>query len=259
MCVMSSILLFFVQNIKQVNLIIEQGNSSAKVAIFANGQLKSSFVFKHFDVSVVRSLFEEFDLDQGIYSTVVDVDPEIASFLKGKLRFFLLLDENVKLPVKVSYKTPQTLGKDRLAAVVGANYLQPGMDLLVIDAGTAITYEVIEASGTFIGGNISPGMSTRFKALHAFTKKLPLLNEPEDVLFIGNDTESAIQSGVVNGIIFEMDGYIDSLRIKYPSLLVFLTGGHSFYFARKLKNANFADINLVFTGLNRILEYNVEN
>ena len=148
---------------------------------------------------------------------------------------------------------------DRLAAVVGANYLQPGMDLLVIDAGTAITYEVIEASGTFVGGNISPGMSTRFKALHAFTKKLPLLNEPEDVLFIGNDTESAIQSGVVNGIIFEMDGYIDSLRIKYPSLLVFLTGGHSFYFARKLKNANFADINLVFTGLNRILEYNVEN
>ena len=92
---MSSILLFFVQNIKQVNLIIEQGNSSAKVAIFANGQLKSSFVFKHFDVSVVRSLFEEFDLDQGIYSTVVDVDPEIASFLKGKLRFFLLLDESV--------------------------------------------------------------------------------------------------------------------------------------------------------------------
>ena len=85
------------------------------------------------------------------------------------------------------------------------------------------------------------------------------LTNQNDVLFIGNDTESAIQSGVVNGIIFEMDGYIDSLRIKYPSLLVFLTGGHSFYFARKLKNANFADINLVFTGLNRILEYNVEN
>ena len=259
MFVMSSILLFFVENIKRVNLIIEQGNSSTKVAIFSNGQLKSSSVFKHFDATVVSSLFEEFNLINGIFSTVIDVDHSIVNLLKSKLTFFLFLDENVKLPVKVSYRTPQTLGKDRLAAVVGANYLQPGMDLLVIDAGTAITYEVIEASGTFVGGNISPGMSTRFKALHAFTKKLPLLNEPEDVLFIGNDTESAIQSGVVNGIIFEMDGYIDSLRIKYPSLLVFLTGGHSFYFARKLKNANFADINLVFTGLNRILEYNVEN
>lgn len=258
-CVMSSILLFFVENIRQVNLIIEQGNSSTKVAIFSNGQLKSSSVFKHFDVSVVSSLFEEFDLKQGIFSTVIDVDHTIVSLLKSKLSYFLFLDEKVKLPVNVLYKSLQTLGKDRLAAVVGANYLKPEKDLLVIDAGTAITYEVIEASGTYMGGNISPGMSTRFKALHTFTKKLPLLSEPEQVPFIGADTESAIQAGVVNGIIFEMDGYIDLLRIKYPSLLVFLTGGHSFYFAQKLKNANFADINLVLTGLNRILEYNVEN
>jgi type III pantothenate kinase len=131
--------------------------------------------------------------------------------------------------------------------------------LLVIDAGTAITYELLEASGKYKGGNISPGMTTRFKALNQFTKKLPLVSETEDVPFLGRDTTSAIQAGVVNGIVFEMDGYIDALKVEYPSLLVFLTGGHSFYFERRLKNTIFADINLVLTGLNRILEYNVEN
>ena len=109
------------------------------------------------------------------------------------------------------------------------------------------------------GGNISPGMTTRFKALNHFTRKLPLLSEPEEVPQLGDDTQSAIQAGVVNGIIYEMDGYISELRQKYPDLLVFLTGGHSFYFERRLKNSIFADINLVLTGLNRILEYNVED
>ncbi|MCD8193274.1 MAG: type III pantothenate kinase, partial [Tannerellaceae bacterium] len=159
----------------------------------------------------------------------------------------------------VRYQTPHTLGKDRLAAAVGANYLQPGKDLLIIDAGTAITYEVVEAAGIYTGGNISPGMTTRFRALNHFTEKLPLVAEKEDIPPIGYNTETAIQAGVVNGIIYEMDGYINDLRVKYPGLLVFLTGGHSFYFERRLKNSIFADINLVMTGLNRILEYNVEN
>ena len=146
-----------------------------------------------------------------------------------------------------------------MAAAVGANYLEPGKDLLVIDAGTAITYELIEASGAYLGGNISPGMTTRFKSLNFYTKNLPLVTEQEEVPLLGTNTESAIQAGVVNGIVYEMDGYIEKLRIKYPNLLVFLTGGHSFYFESRLKNSIFADINLVLTGLNRILEYNVEN
>ena len=122
-----------------------------------------------------------------------------------------------------------------------------------------VTYEVIEAPGIFLGGNISPGMTTRFRALNHFTKKLPLVTEEDDIPLIGRSTETAIQAGVVNGIVYEMDGYIDELKVKYPDLLVFLTGGHSFYFERRLKNSIFADINLVLTGLNRILEYNVED
>ena len=163
------------------------------------------------------------------------------------------------LPIRIGYETPHTLGRDRIAAVVGAQSLRPGSNILVIDAGTAITYELLEASGLYVGGNISPGMTTRFRALHHFTQKLPLVSEPEEVLLVGVSTESAIQAGVVNGIVLEMDGYIDLLRLKYPGLLVFLTGGHSFYFERRLKNRIFADINLVLIGLNRILEYNVEN
>lgn len=259
LCVISSFLFFFAENISDVNLIIEQGNTSSKVAVYSRGCIEASFVYKTFNVEVVASLFEKFGLTQGIMSTVVDTDEELLAYLRGKLRHFVFLDENIPLPVTIQYETPETLGRDRLAAVVGANYLQPGKDLLVIDAGTAITYELMDASGTFLGGNISPGMTTRFKALNFFTKKLPLVAEQEEIPRMGTNTKAAIQAGVVNGIVYEMDGYIDDLRTKYPDLLVFLTGGHSFYFERRLKNSIFADINLVLTGLNRILEYNVEN
>lgn len=242
-----------------MNLIIEQGNTSSKVAVYDKGRMEASFVFKKFDVEVIAPLFEKYRLTKGIFSTVIDKDEELTAFLEGKLEKFIFLDEKVSLPITVCYSTPETLGRDRLAAAVGAHYLQPGKDILVIDAGTAITYEVVEASGTYRGGNISPGMTTRFKALNHFTRKLPLVQEKEDIPLMGTDTESAIQAGVVNGMIHEMDGCIEKLRLKYPNLFVFLTGGHSFYFERRLKNSIFADINLVLTGLNRILEYNVED
>ncbi|WP_280748176.1 type III pantothenate kinase [Parabacteroides sp. PF5-9] len=242
-----------------MNLIIEQGNTSTKVGIYNKGQLEVSLTYNVFDLSVVTSLLETYSPTNGILSTVTGISDDVILFLKEKLPAFILLNEHVSLPITIGYETPETLGKDRLAAAVGANYLQPGKDILVIDAGTAITYEVIEASGLYLGGNISPGMTTRFRALHEFTKKLPLVNEKEEVPLIGVNTRSAIQAGVVHGIIFEMDGYIDKLKAKYPDLLVFLTGGHSFYFERRLKNCIFADINLVLMGLNRILEYNVEN
>ncbi|MCC8144259.1 MAG: type III pantothenate kinase [Tannerellaceae bacterium] len=238
---------------------MEQGNTYTKVAVYGKESFVTSFVYKKFDIIVVADLMKEFSFTNGILSTVINKDETLINFLEDYLDFFLVLDETTPLPIQVRYDTPGTLGKDRVAAAVGAHFLQPGKDLLVIDAGTAITYEVIEAPGIYIGGNISPGMTTRFKALNHFTEKLPLVVEKEEISFIGHSTETAIQAGVVNGIIYEMEGYINDLRLKYPDLLVFLTGGHSFYFERRLKNSIFADINLVMTGLNRILEYNVEN
>ena len=242
-----------------MNLIIEQGNTSTKVAIYAEGNLKASFLYKTFDKSKLKPLFDVYSLDKGIYSTVADVDEDLIAYLKECLSCFIYFDNDVRLPITIKYKTPHTLGKDRIAAVVGAYYLQPNRNILIIDAGTCITYELLEASGSYFGGNISPGMTTRFKALNDYTKKLPLVNEREEVPCWGTCTEDAIRAGVVNGIVFEMDGYIDQAKELYSDVLVFLTGGHSFYFESRLKNSIFADINLVLTGLNRILEYNVEN
>lgn len=243
-----------------MNLIIEQGNTSTKVAVYSSeGRMQTSCIYKELTYSALESFFEKYDLRHGIMSTVIQPDCKLLSSLENTLLYFIFLDGNVPVPIKVQYQTPDTLGRDRLAAVVGAHYLRPEENILVIDAGTAITYELLEASGIYRGGNISPGMTTRFRALNHFTGKLPLIQEEENIPKIGYSTKTAIQAGVVNGIIYEMDGYIDDLRREYTDLLVFLTGGHSFYFERRLKNSIFADINLVLTGLNRILEYNVEN
>lgn len=242
-----------------MNLIIEQGNSSSKVAVYQGDVMMECFLYENLSTEDIAFLFERYDLKRGILSAVINVSENLISYLKGRLEVFIELDEFVRLPIKVEYKTPSTLGKDRLSAVVGANYLKPRQDVLVIDAGTAITYDLIKSSGEYVGGNISPGMTTRFKALNQFTSKLPLVEQPEEVPNLGYSTLTAIQSGVVKGVIYEMDGYIEELKSMHPSLLVFLTGGHSIYFERRLKNSIFADINLVLTGLNRILDYNVEN
>ena len=244
----------------KVNLIIEQGNTYAKVAVYDEKQsMKAYLMFKEFNKGSLQSLFETYPLKNGIYCTVTDVDEELVAELRNHLSCFIFLDEKVRVPVTVKYKTPHTLGKDRLAAVVGAHSLQPDRNLLIIDAGTCITYEWVEAGGVYRGGNISPGMTTRFKALNHYTRKLPLIEETDEVPVFGTCTEEAIRAGVVNGIAFEMDGYIDRWKQKYGDVFVFLTGGHAFYFESRLKNPIFADSNLVLIGLNRILEYNVEN
>ncbi|MDR2231774.1 MAG: type III pantothenate kinase [Tannerella sp.] len=242
-----------------MNLIIEQGNSAVKIAVYDRHAMVFSSVHDDVEETDLMQLFKKYPLRRGIISSVVGIDNKSISFLNQRLEHFIILDEHVRLPIEIRYTTPHTLGRDRIAVAVGANYLQPDRDILVIDAGTAITYEVIVTPGIYLGGNISPGMTTRFKALNRFTEQLPLVSRQDDVPLIGTSTESAILAGVVNGIVYEMDGYIDTLRSKYPGLYVFLTGGHSIYFEKRLKNTIFAAINLVLTGLNRILEYNVED
>lgn len=242
-----------------MNLIVEQGNTRLKVAVFDDDRRIVSLLRKdNNDASWIDEVFEQYHPGMGIMSSVIYSDGALVGALQKRLPYFLWLDENVPTPVKIEYETKDTLGKDRIAAVIGATFLKPGQNALVIDAGTAITYEIVEASGVYVGGNISPGLTTRFRALNRFTERLPLVTERNDVPLIGTSTESAILAGVVNGIIFEMDGYIDMLKKKYGDIFVFLTGGHSFYFERRLKSHIFADANLVLIGLNRILEYNAK-
>ena len=238
-----------------MNIVIDQGNASAKVALFNGDRLMVSFIFKPLKKSDVRKILHQYSPRRGILSSVAGMDEAVVTSLKEGLELFVVLDATVSLPIEVMYKTPESLGKDRIAAVVGAQFAHPGKDILVIDAGTAITYDVLEAGSRYLGGNISPGMTTRFRSLKMCTERLPMLDEQGDLPELGYSTETAIRSGVVKGVIYEMDTYIAEYKLKYPDLFVFLTGGHSFYFETRLKNSTFADVNLVLKGLNRILNY----
>jgi type III pantothenate kinase len=193
-----------------------------------------------------------------ILSSVSSVDPLLTNYLKTGFPYFLWLSSSTPIPLENKYKTPETLGLDRLATAIGAHELFPGKDLLVIDAGTAITFDLIERNGTFAGGNISPGLRTRFRALNEFTKKLPLIEASDDFPIIGLTTEEAIRAGVINGIIFEIDGTIDLIRKKMPEIQPVLTGGDAQFFERRLKSPIFVKFEITLIGLNRILEYNVE-
>ena len=257
---MRFIITIFVPEIKlrNVNLIVEQGNTMLKMAVFDDERMLAFVQKENSEPSCIHELIEQYRPDKCVMSSVIDKNEKMICTLKMMLPYFLWFDDTVILPVSLEYETINTLGKDRIAAVVGAHFLQPGQNVLVIDAGTAITYELLEASGVYKGGTISPGLTTRFRSLNRFTRQLPLVKEQANVPFIGTNTESAIRAGVINGIVFEMDGYIDALKSIYGDIYVFLTGGHAFYFEKRLKNHIFVAPNLVLIGLNKILEHNAK-
>ncbi|MCB9018460.1 MAG: type III pantothenate kinase [Paludibacteraceae bacterium] len=237
------------------NLVIDQGNSSTKIGVFDKGVLLFSERYPMFGALEIASIWSRFEVEDSILSSVVDLDSELLSLLQAKSHRFVLLDESTPLPISNLYETPKTLGRDRLAVCVGANFLKPDSNLLVIDAGTAVTYDIVNSKNQYVGGTISPGLDMRARSLHNFTKKLPLVEVKEDVGIYGTTTETALQSGVLNGLVYEMDGYVNALSSVYPDLSVFLTGGSSFYFERKLKSVIFANQNLLLVGLNRILSF----
>lgn len=204
----------------------------------------------------LEALCAKYLINQGIVATVVDVDKSLMERLE-KLRFPMLwLNSQTPLPIINLYETPETLGYDRIAAVVGAHEQFPDKNILVIDAGTCITYEFIDSKGQYHGGNISPGLQMRFNALHQFTGHLPQIEASGRKLPMGRDTETAIRGGVLKGIEYEISGYVTTMKHKYSELLVFLTGGDDFSFDTNVKSIIFADRFLVLKGLNRILNYN---
>jgi type III pantothenate kinase len=240
-----------------MNLCIDQGNSSTKVGIFNREKLIESFQLTN-GIDEISEIIYNFSIDSCILSSVVHNNEAIIQFLKEKTVYFEELTHQTALPIINKYSTPETLGKDRIAAVVGATFLKPESDLLVIDAGSAITYDFVGSDSVYHGGNIAPGLNMRLRSLHEFTQKLPLIEPRNETPFLGNDTNSAILSGALYGIVLEIDGYINTLKIKYPELSAFLTGGSIFFFDTKLKSPIFAEPNLVLIGLNRILQYNVQ-
>ena len=239
-----------------LNLIIDIGNTAAKVALFDGGEMVEVLTESNQSLDCLEALCVKYPVEQGIVATVIDLSERVLAALVALPFPLLWLDSKTPLPVTNLYETPETLGYDRMAAVVGANEQYPRRDILVIDAGTCITYEFIDSKGQYHGGNISPGMQMRFKALNQFTGRLPLIDSNGRKLPMGRDTETAIRAGVLKGMEYEISGYIESMKHKYPELLVFLTGGDEFSFDSSVKSIIFADRFLVLKGLNRILNYN---
>ncbi|HPT10202.1 MAG TPA: type III pantothenate kinase, partial [Bacteroidales bacterium] len=192
-----------------------------------------------------------------ILSTVIDYPSPIKRFLSSKL-FFLELDEKTPLPLKNRYRSPATLGKDRLAAAVGGTALFPGEPVLVINAGTCITYDLVSSRNEYLGGAITPGLQMRLQALHTFTGKLPLISLRNSEILTGRTTEESILSGVLAGTAAEMEGMVDRFSAQNPELKTILSGGDQNYFNKRLKISIFARPNIVLSGLQQILQFNVD-
>lgn len=252
------ILLYFAQKSgsDQVDLVIDIGNSSAKMAVFDGDELVETFHDSNHSLTHLPQIVAQYPLRQGILSSVINLPKPLSAQISALEVPVLHLDAHTPVPVVNLYKSPQTLGADRLAAVVGACSLQPGRDCLAIDAGTCITYDFVDAAGRYHGGNISPGMDMRLKALHTFTGRLPLVSPKGELPYWGDTTETAIRAGVMQGICSEIEGYIRRERKKNPDLLVFLTGGDDFSLDAETRKATITDRYLVLRGLNRILKYN---
>ena len=239
-----------------MKLIIDIGNTVAKLVAFDGDDPVEEVRTSNESLAALGAFAAKYAFTHGIVGAVREITPQAEERLQALHIPLLRFTSSTPVPITNRYRTPQTLGSDRLAAAVGARSLKPDKDLLIIDAGTCVTYEVIDALGNYWGGNIAPGMHMRLRALHEFTAKLPLVEAEGAVPGMGYDTDTAIRSGVLRGMKYEIEGYIRSMRAKYPKLLVFLTGGDKINFDTTIKSIIFADKFIVPRGLNKILDYN---
>ncbi|WP_233582325.1 type III pantothenate kinase [Prevotella sp. OH937_COT-195] len=255
-----------------LRLIIDVGNTSIKMVCFDGMNAVDEVRINNICDNEALDFISRHKFSKGIYCSTVLLNDGFMDFI-GNLHFPMLYFQPgiTAVPIRNLYKTPLTLGSDRLAAVVGASLNNKGMDILVIDVGTCITYDFINSKGEYEGGNISPGIEMRLKSLHAFTSKLPSIDAEGRITEIGDSTETAIRSGVINGVKREIEGYINIFGSKYSQLYIYLTGGSHVNLHFSEKNHTFAPANhngtmpnlvedglLVPKGLNAILEYNKE-
>lgn len=239
-----------------MNLIIDIGNTRFKLALFDRGELVADCSAEGLDASFVARFTGGRRPAKAILSSTRGPQPVLAAMLRTQVDRLVEFTPCTPVPIRNDYLTPETLGRDRLAAAVGATVLYPGRNALIVDFGTAVTFDLVTADATYRGGCISPGLTTRFRALHDYTAALPLVGPsetPEELL--GRTTCEALRRGVMNSLCFEIEGYISRMEEKIDDLCVIFTGGDAKYFAKRIKNTIFANCNLVFYGLNRILEY----
>ena len=236
-------------------LCFDFGNTRRKVAVFHESEINKVIVLKDDSDETIQSLLDDYKPDKSILSSVIDHNPAMEQLLAAKTSFHKL-SHLTKLAFTTPVGKPETIGADRLALAAAAVHFHPTKHNLVIGLGSCITYNFINKYHEFIGGAISPGMEMRLKALSHFTAKLPLVEAESNVPLIGYDTNTNILTGVILGIVYEIDGFIDEYSKKFDNFNVLLTGGDMVYLASHLKKKIFADSELIFKGLYAISQVN---
>ena len=241
-------------------LTLDVGNTRIKAAVFEETTLIETVVFTKSElVTSLQNILDSYkEIKDLVVSSVSDVEKNTFSSFSQSLTIHFVSHKD-SFPFVNKYQTPQTLGVDRLVLATGATLLYPNQNRLIIDVGTCVTYDFVDENDNYLGGAISPGLTLRYQALHDFTSKLPLLSIESPASLIGNSTHESIHSGVVNGLVFEIDGFIAQYSAKYSNFIIILTGGDTHFLAKRLKNTIFANSNFLLESLNQTFQYKMNN
>ncbi len=241
-------------------LAIDFGNTRIKSAVFEDNTMLEYFVFekKEFEKNIQKILIQYQKTTHIVVSSVSEIDKKafISFEMQVKIHFISHQDH---FPFQNCYQTPTTLGVDRMVLATGATLQFPAQNRLVIDAGTCVTYDFTDLYNNYLGGAITPGLRLRYEALHRYTAKLPLLTLENPKHFIGQSTATSIHSGIVNGLIHEIDGFIADYKSEYSKIIIILTGGDADFLAKRLKNTIFANSNFLLESLNQTFQYKIKN
>ena len=240
-------------------LAIDIGNTRIKVAVFEGNSIVQQMAFDESEwLKKISELLNTHVITDIIASTVGRKVRKDFDELNTTARISFI-DHNFSFPFTNNYETPETLGIDRMILASGSVLRFPNTARLIIDAGTCITYDFIDENDIYYGGAISPGIAMRYQSLNNYTARLPLLDLNNPANITGNSTKESIHSGVVNGVGFEIDGFIDSYRLIHQNIIIILTGGDSDFLAKRLKNTIFANSNFLLESLNQTYQYKSQN
>lgn len=241
-------------------LTIDVGNTRIKGAVFEGANALEYFIFepKELEEKILKILKKYRKVSHLVVASVGVLEKQafLAFEKEVKIHFISHLDV---FPFTNLYETPHTLGIDRMVLAAGATIQFPNCNRLVIDAGTCVTYDFIDEHDNYKGGAISPGLRLRYESLHAFTAKLPLLTREDINELVGRSTASSIHSGVINGLVHEIDGFIDEYQGLASKFIIILTGGDTEFLAKRLKNTIFANSNFLLESLNQTFQYKIDN
>ena len=252
----------YLRNTKSQNMIltVDVGNTRIKAAVFEGHTNLESFVFDKIELEKkIKKILEKFEtITYLVVSSVGDVEKQSFLAFEDEVKVHFVSHEDI-FPFINNYGTPKTLGIDRMVLAAGATLLYPNQNRLVIDAGTCITYDFVDENNVYQGGAIAPGFRLRYESLHQFTAKLPLLTLESPESYVGKSTSESIHSGVVNGLVYEIDGFIDEYKADGSKIIIILTGGDAVFLAKRLKNTIFANSNFLLESLNQTFQYKIKN